>query len=581
MTTFDVAIIGGGPAGSTCGALLRKYRPDLRVAILEREIFPREHVGESQLPPIGAVLDEMGVWDKVEQAGFPIKIGGTYRWGQDDELWDFEFLPLAMVEDQPRPAPYAGWRTRCALQVERSIYDKILLDHAAELGCDVREGAKVQRIDREGDRIDALELADGRTVTARYYVDASGGAGIIRRAMEVDCETPPDLKNIAIWDYWENAEWAVEIGVGGTRIQVMTLDYGWIWFIPLGPTRTSVGLVVPGDHLKRTRLRPAEIYEKALAEEPRIARLLANATPSGSLRTTKDWSFVAKRCAGENWFLVGESAGFADPILSAGMTLAQVGARELAYTINELSQPNADIPWLKANYEEMQRARVWQHIRFATFWYTGNGRFTALFDLTQEIARDAGYEFDPNAAFRWLASGSFTNDSATATVAHHSLATAKYIAQLMTRKRVDWEVARANVFRPNLSGAERGFAPEYAGGRVHKIECYRRDGRTLRLSNLNAILINAMRQQSDAVEMINLLGQHFAKFSRSPQEVQERMVRAIEALEALLLEGWVMGEVKPGRPFLPMVTPDTPGPYIHPNSDDVPVRPRTTVGVPA
>jgi len=76
----DVAIIGGGPAGSTCASLLLKYKPSLRVVIVEREVFPRDHVGESQLPAIGKVLNEMGVWDKVERANFPVKIGATYRW---------------------------------------------------------------------------------------------------------------------------------------------------------------------------------------------------------------------------------------------------------------------------------------------------------------------------------------------------------------------------------------------------------------------------------------------------------------------------------------------------------------------
>jgi 2-polyprenyl-6-methoxyphenol hydroxylase-like FAD-dependent oxidoreductase len=92
-TDFDVAIVGGGPAGSTCASLLRKYRSELRVLVLEREEFPRDHVGESQLPPIGKVLDEMGCWDKVEAAGFPIKLGATFKWGRSKELWDFEFFP--------------------------------------------------------------------------------------------------------------------------------------------------------------------------------------------------------------------------------------------------------------------------------------------------------------------------------------------------------------------------------------------------------------------------------------------------------------------------------------------------------
>ena len=90
--TYDVAIVGGGPAGSTAGTLLKKYGPDLRVLILERENFPRDHVGESGLPPIGHILAEMGVWNQIEAAGFPIKIGATYRWGKTKDLWDFEFV---------------------------------------------------------------------------------------------------------------------------------------------------------------------------------------------------------------------------------------------------------------------------------------------------------------------------------------------------------------------------------------------------------------------------------------------------------------------------------------------------------
>src|SRR5471032_1879179 len=129
---FDVAIIGGGPAGSTAGTLLKKYAPELKVGIFERETFPRDHVGESLLPVISLVLYEMGVWDKVEAAGFPIKIGATYRWGKTPELWDFEFIPGGVFHPVSRPTQFVGQRTQTAFQVDRAIYDKILLDHAAE-----------------------------------------------------------------------------------------------------------------------------------------------------------------------------------------------------------------------------------------------------------------------------------------------------------------------------------------------------------------------------------------------------------------------------------------------------------------
>src|ERR1700733_9422051 len=123
MAMYDVVIIGGGPGGSTCGTLIKKYCPSLKVLILEREVFPRDHIGESQLPLIGNILAEMGVWDKVEAANFPVKIGATYRWGNDSTLWDFHFLPRGEFEDEPRPANYEGQRRLTAFQVDRAIYD--------------------------------------------------------------------------------------------------------------------------------------------------------------------------------------------------------------------------------------------------------------------------------------------------------------------------------------------------------------------------------------------------------------------------------------------------------------------------
>jgi flavin-dependent dehydrogenase len=566
----DVAIIGGGPAGATVGSLLKKYDPSLRVAIFEREKFPRDHVGESHLPPASEILYEMGAWEKIEAANFPIKIGGTYRWGQSDDLWDFEFLPIAEVEDEPRPAQFRGWRTRVAFQVDRMIYDKILLDHASEMGCQVFEETGVRDVNHENDTISGLILDDGTTVTARYYVDGSGGVGFLRRALGIPTDVVNDLKNIAIWDYWENADWAIQIGVGGTRIQVMSLGYGWIWFIPIGPTRTSVGLVIPAQTYKDKGLSADETYMRAIKEDPRISALLKNATREEKVRTTKDWSFVAGRTVGRNWFLCGESAGFADPILSAGVTLTHLGGRDCAYTILELDKKDLDADWLRKIYDEAQRLRIWQHIRFAQFWYTGNGRFKDLKNVTAQIAKDAGYEFDPNAAFKWFASGTFTNDSPTATLAHHSVATAKYIAQHITQQEVTWEVAKVNRLKVDFHGASRENAAEFYGGRIHVIECYRRNGKILRLSNLNDILVKAITSEPDAINVFGLLQAHFQRYARHPAEVQERMIRSVEALEALLLEGWVTGEINLARPMVNMKTPWEPGPYIHPNLDKRP-----------
>ncbi|MBM4113501.1 MAG: tryptophan 7-halogenase, partial [Phycisphaerae bacterium] len=131
---FDVAIIGGGPAGSTAATMLRKYDPSLRVVLVEKERFPRDHIGESQLPVISSILNEMEVWDKVEAAGFPVKLGGTFSWGRNQDKWDIDFYPVERFKNEPRPGKYEGQRRFTAFQVDRSKYDTILLNHAASKG---------------------------------------------------------------------------------------------------------------------------------------------------------------------------------------------------------------------------------------------------------------------------------------------------------------------------------------------------------------------------------------------------------------------------------------------------------------
>ena len=561
---YDVLIIGGGPTGSTCGTLLKKYQPDLRVLIVEREEFPRDHVGESQLPMIGEVLNEMGAWDKVEAANFPIKIGATYRWGRSEEPWDFEFVPGNSFDDVPRPGKFEGTRKSTAFQVDRSIYDKILLDHAAEMGVEVRENTKVAQIHRDGDRVTGVRLASGEEVTARYFVDGSGNVGIVRRAMDVPIDSPTALRNVAIWDYWQNAEWAVEIGTGGTRIQIMSLGYGWIWFIPIGPTRTSIGFVLPASYYRDAKQKPEEIYLEALAQEPRIAKLLKNATREDRLTSTKDWSYVAERTCGENWFLAGESAGFADPILSAGMTLAHTGAREAAYTLLALLEGEHDPSWLRERYDETQRARLRSHIQFADFWYTGNGLFDAVRENTSLIAKEAGLTLSADEAFRWLSTGGFANDSYDmARVATWDVMAMKLLAQEFHGDESTWEIGNANLFDLDLSDAVLDYVPLLRDGKIEKARCYRRDGKTLPNFGDYRVIITALRKSSFIGDLIR---EARAYFQARGVEVEPMVAGVLRALEAMVTEGWVKASFDPARQHLNVKTPEQTD-LFHKNTD--------------
>lgn len=538
----DVAIIGGGPAGSTVATFLRKYMPELRVLVLEKEKFPRDHVGESQLPLISVILEEMGCWDKVEAAGFPIKLGASYVWGKDPRPWDFNFLPPENFRDEARPAKFEGQRRYTAFQVDRSIYDDILLRHAESLGAEVREQTQVREIQCDGDRITGLVLDSGETIRAKHYVDASGAVGLIRRAMGVETESPERLRNVAFWDYWENAEWAEEIGVGGTRVQVRSLPYGWIWFIPLGPTRTSIGLICHADHYKASGETPETLYHRALKEESLISSLIENATARGTVESTKDWSFLAERIVGENWFLVGEAAGFADPILAAGMTLAHSSARDGAYTIMELERGELPADWLRERFNDKNRESIEYHIRFAIYWYSANGLQTDLHEYCQELAKSAGLRLSPKEAFRWISQGAFSTElQGSPSLAFFDITSLHDLTNRFGKggSNQKWLIDGQTTFKLNLHNATQGHVGELTNGRIQQIPCFFKGEKKFPLCEFYGLVFEILQQTDDAMRIMEL-ADNALNMLFPPEHHWFARSRVLEVLEALALDGWVL-----------------------------------------
>ncbi len=534
-TDYDVVIVGGGPAGSTTGAMLKTYAPDMKVLILEREHFPRDHVGESQLPAIQTILQEVGVWDKVEEAQFPIKIGASYTWGQTTEPWEFEFLPLSEVTETPRPAQYDGWRKRTAFQVDRAIYDKILLDHCKELGCEVREGTRVIKVHHSDDEISSLELPDGEHVTARRYVDASGNAAVIRRQMKVEIDSSSKLQNVAFWDYWSGVNLNDDLfGHGVTRVQVRSLTNGWLWYIPLSNDRASVGFVCPGSYYKEQKKSPKELYMEALKAEPRVYKLLENAQGNEKIESTTDWSFLAKRAYGKNWCLTGETLGFADPVLAAGLTLTHYAARHCAYTILEDFRGEVESDWLWAQYEETQVRKTTQHIRFAEYWYSANGCFEDIQEFCTEIAGDAGISLTPEKAFQWLSNGGLDDFPGEAVIGGFDVPGLKQVQWRLTGEdnEVKYMVSDKNIFKLNLAGAEKVDLPLLENGRVHKRWSYKKGNFTLPMIGNYRVLVEALERTSELEKLLPLIQQIFTQQlgQRPPAAVVNNTIGLLEPL---------------------------------------------------
>jgi hypothetical protein len=350
-------------------------------------------------------------------------------------------------------------------------------------------------------------------------------------------------------------------------VLVMSIGSGWIWFIPLGPTRTSIGFICPRDYFRDSGKKPEDIYLWALAQEPLIAELTANASRSGDVQATRDWSFVADRVAGENWFLVGEAAGFADPILAAGLTLTHSSAREAAYSILSMARGEQDPRWLARHYDDNQRTRIRQHIRFADFWYSANGNFTDLQAYTSEIASDAGLNLNPKMAFQWLGTGGFTHDLlGQVGIGGLDLAGTRQVASRFLGTQARWQVSRYNHLTLQLGNAEEIEVPAYEAGKVHRVRTYLRGQKRLPVYGLFAVVISALQRGPELVgHILPALQNHAMKKSRTGKTEAPLVVHhLLQALELMINDGWVKGRHDKTKPGIDLSTP-MEGLRIHTN----------------
>ena len=370
---FEVAVVGGGPGGSSAAtALARRGR---KVVLFERERFPRFHIGESQLPWSNEVFRALGVEQAVRDAGFVPKWGASFRRpGSDHE----QYADFASAAQTPAPQTF---------QVLRERFDEVLLRHAQASGVEVREKHRVldAAFSDDGVVLRSVDATDAeRSVRVGAVVDASGRSAFLVRRFGRHAYDPL-LRNISFHAHYEGVPRLEGRRAGDIRMFTRE-DMGWLWFIPVSETLMSVGAVIPtATHRGEDKASPEQNLAHYLAGTPQAAALLERARRVSEVRADADYSYLAEPMSGGRWVAVGDAAAFLDPIFSTGVLLAMQGGLEAAEAIDAGLRRGRFTAGTFARYERRVRRRYHHFRRFATGFYD-----PAFRDLWFSPRKDSG-----------------------------------------------------------------------------------------------------------------------------------------------------------------------------------------------
>ena len=310
---YDVVVIGGGPGGSATATFL--VHAGLRAVLVERESFPRFHVGESLLPVTLPLLGRLGVLETVAARGFQVKHGANFYEQEMGLEQTYYFL-----KGKPWPA--------YSYQVPRAEFDTILLEHAKSEGVEVRQPARAESVEFDADGVTIVGLDDDGpfTIRAAFLVDASGRDGFLASRIG-HRDRVPNLGKVALFAHFRGAHRLPGIDEGNIRIYVF--EDGWFWWIPFAGDVTSVGAVL---HARTVRGREGDVerlFEDMIARCGRVAEGLAAAERITPVRRAANFAYVNRPAIGDRFVAVGDAIAFVDPIFSGGVAIAMASG-ELA-----------------------------------------------------------------------------------------------------------------------------------------------------------------------------------------------------------------------------------------------------------
>ena len=366
--TFDAVVIGGGPAGATTATILAQHGHS--VVLLEREQFPRHHIGESLMPYTWFTFERLGVLDWFKTSGCPKKHSVQFVSTSGKVSQPFYFFQTIKHE--------------CATtwQVVRSDFDQMMLDNARTAGVEVRQGVAVRDVIRDGTTITGVELPspDGNgssALRAKVVVDATGRDTFLGSRLGWK-RRDPDLNKVAIFTYFRGAKRDPGLDEGATTVAYIP-EKGWFWYIPLQDDLVSVGVVADPSYLYRETRDPEAIFCREADGCLWIKDHIQSGTHVGPTRVTGEFSYRAEHTSGDGFCLVGDAYSFLDPVFSTGVFLA-LKSGELAadaihaelmrggrVTASTFTQYTKDLEWALRQFRQLVMSFYSETFNFGAF----------------------------------------------------------------------------------------------------------------------------------------------------------------------------------------------------------------------
>ena len=347
IESFDIAIVGGGPAGSTAASFLAQK--GWKVLLLEKDSHPRFHIGESLLPMTLPILEELGVLDKIKAIGIP-KYGAEFN--SSTEANSLQTFYFSESWDKGHPS---------AFEVVRSRFDEILFRNTSSFNVDARENCKVTAIEFPNSKSVQLSYVDGnaktRNISAKFLLDASGRETFLSKKLKLKQKSSKH-NTAAIFGHFLNVE--RRAGKDAGNISIYWFDHGWFWMIPLQDDLMSIGAVCYPEYLKQRKQSVEEFFNATVDLVPEVRQRMAKAKAADKIRATGNFTYNSTRMygdKGENYLLLGDAYAFIDPVFSSGVQIAMTGAKLAADAVDSLLRdPSMSRKPLKAFESKISKA---------------------------------------------------------------------------------------------------------------------------------------------------------------------------------------------------------------------------------